>query len=89
MANTIPGGATQDTQGVWRDANGQALSKAAVSDATRLHDEIASQRADEAAAQALADAQRDPLYRALLMQQAHQVAAVKPEPKGEPKEPKP
>lgn len=51
LNRTIPGGATRDAAGVWRNANGEELPKEAVAELERLqaeqqaeHDRIEAQR---------------------------------------------
>lgn len=45
MATTIPGGATRDAAGTWRDANGRELSKKQIADAQKA----AAERSPDAA----------------------------------------
>lgn len=73
MATSIPGGAYQDAAGGWYDANGKALEGEARAAAQKHAAEQSKTRADADQAQLMADAQRDPIARALLAQQ--QIAA--------------
>ncbi len=70
MAESIQGGATKDAAGVWYSADGKPLSKEAQVQAERLHADLAQQRkaADEALVRA--EAARNPITQALLLQQA-------------------
>jgi hypothetical protein len=69
MAQSIPGGAFKDASGAWHDANGKPLDKKAQAQAEQLYAEQATQRAEADRMQLMADAQRDPVARALLTQQ--------------------
>ena len=69
MAQTIPGGAYQDANGNWHDANGEPLKREQVAQAEKLLAEQGEQKAEMERVTVLADAQRDPVARALLQQQ--------------------
>jgi hypothetical protein len=84
MAESIPGGAFQDAQGRWVDANGAPLTQAQVAEAKALHAANDAQlRENERARQAL-EASRNPAAMAIAA-----ALAPRPEPAAEPKPAKP
>lgn len=72
MNTTIEGGAFQNADGTWVDANGAPLKKADADRAQKLAAEQQQALDQQEAARMQADSQRDPVARALaaMMQQA-------------------
>lgn len=70
MAVSIPGGAFKNAAGEWHDADGKPLSKDVQAQAEKLYAEQANQRAAAERALVEAEARRNPLTQALLLQQA-------------------